>query len=148
MSLNDKQTDKVSCGTTFHPKIYFSAKVGEKFNLNFLALSKGQIIESGSLLVEVEKKDGALESLLGASTTEISPIKSPLSAAGKIVSYQELEFNISHSVSPSLKLIIFANIGNTTLGDSFTYSVEPCQRHKVSLQLSEKKVKSENLLNT
>ena len=62
------------------------------------------------------------------------------------MSYQELEFPIDFRVSPSLKLIIFVNKGNTTLADSYTYDIEPCQKHKVSVQFSEEKVSTIKVL--
>ena len=58
----------------------------------------------------------------------------------KVVSYQELELAVDYSVSPSLKLIVFVNTDNFTLGDSHTYEVESCQRHKVAAKFSEEKV--------
>ena len=56
------------------------------------------------------------------------------------MSYQELELAVDYSVSPSLKLIVFVNTDNFTLGDSHTYEVESCQRHKVAAKFSEEKV--------
>ena len=63
------------------------------------------------------------------------------SANGKVVSYHSLEIPVDYTVSPSLKLIVFVNYENVTLGDSYTYQIEDCQRHKVSVEFSEKKVK-------
>ena len=68
-------------------------------------------------------------------------------ADGKVVSYHSLEIPVDYTVSPSLKLIVFVNYENfngsssVTLGDSYTYQIEDCQRHKVSVEFSEKKVK-------
>ena len=39
-----------------------------------------------------------------------------------------------------MKLIVFVNRENVTLGDSYTYEVEPCQRHKVTVNFLEEKV--------
>jgi len=39
-----------------------------------------------------------------------------------------------------LKLIVFATHKNSTIGDSFSYEIEPCQRHKVFSSFSKNKV--------
>ena len=39
-----------------------------------------------------------------------------------------------------MKLIVFVNRENTTLGDSYTYEVEPCQKHEVTVKFMEENV--------
>ena len=46
--------------------------------------------------------------------------------------YEELELDIEPGVSPSLTLTVFVSEGNTTLQQSATYEVEPCQEHRVT----------------
>ena len=78
LSLNDKRKSKVACNAEFKPKVYFSAKLGDHFNLHYLAISKGTIFKSDSLKVEVKKMPDAVSSLLGESSEKhhrISPLK-------------------------------------------------------------------------
>lgn len=76
-----------------------------------------------------------------------------MDAASSVVSSANVVLPISHLLSPSLKLVVFVNEviifcspmiifaqGNSTLGDSHTYSVEPCQEHRVSARWNKDKV--------
>ena len=39
-----------------------------------------------------------------------------------------------------MKLIVFVNREDAIIGDSFTYKVEPCQKHEVTVNFKEEKV--------
>ena len=66
ISLNDKKKSTVSCDAVFKPKVYFSAKKDEEFDLHYQALSKGTIYKSGNIKVTVQEKEDALTSLIGS----------------------------------------------------------------------------------
>ena len=66
LSLNDKKKSTVSCDAVFKPKVYFSAKKDEEFDLHYQALSKGTIYKSGNIKVTVEEKEDSVTSLIGS----------------------------------------------------------------------------------
>ena len=77
-----------------------------------------------------------------------------------MVSSAVIPLLIDHTVSPSLKLVVYVNEvspflikvgsllhifltqGNTTLTDSHTYKIEACQQHQVSALWNKEKVQS------
>jgi len=145
LSLNDKKSSSVACDAVFKPKIFFAAAKDEQFDLHYQTLSKGSIFKTGSFKVTVEEKEDALKSLIGPDSGKtkrylLSSTEECKDSQSKVISYQELELPIDYSVSPSLKLIVFATHKNSTIGDSFTYEIEPCQRHKVFSAFSKNKV--------
>ena len=141
ISVKEKERSKISCEEDFKAKIHFSSKPGQEFDLHYHALSKGQIFKSGSIRVAAGKTN-SLESLVGEaielSASENNNEKE--SNDGKVVSNEDVILPIDYQVSPSLKLVVFVNDGNTTLTDSHTYKVEACQNHKVKAEWSEEKV--------
>ena len=75
VSLNDKKKSTVSCDAVFKPKVYFSAKKDEEFDLHYQALSKGTIYKSGNIKVTVFEKSDALTSLIGSEGSAAQPHK-------------------------------------------------------------------------
>merc|ERR1719458_2304587 len=60
--------------------------------------------------------------------------------AASMVSSAEIPLPIDHTVSPSLKLVVYVNEGDTTLTDSHTYKIEACQQHQVAASWNKAKV--------
>jgi len=141
ISVKEKQRSKLTCDKDFKAKVHFSSKPGQKFDLHYHALSKGEIFKSGSIKVIAEQSN-ALDSLVG-DAVELSASEDNNereSNEGRVVSNQDIILPIDYKVSPSLKLVVFVNAGNQTLTDSHTYDVEACQNHKVKAEWSEEKV--------
>ena len=144
LALPEKEKQQIKCDAEFKPKIYLSSTKNEAVSVQYHALSKGVIYQTARVGVAAGQVS-ALEGLvadareLGAGHTTETSLLVP-SEEIRVVSSVELNLAITPDVSPSLKLVVFVTVGNTTLTDSAQYEVEPCQHHRVKATWSEEKV--------
>jgi hypothetical protein len=143
LSLKDKPKKSLTCGETFKPRIYFATSGDIKLDLNYIAFSKGRIVASDTIRVTSKDKEDAMASLYQiGNTRELGAYEKTSQNQDTVqtkVFYEELELDIDDRVSPSLKLVVFANYGDSSLEDSHTYDIEPCQEHKVTVNWSTSK---------
>merc|ERR1711962_381486 len=139
LGLSRKERSDLACNQDFSGTVYFSTSNPRPVTLHYQALSKGVIYQSGKVEVDVGGED-ALQSLVDGRTELHAGDDCPESDGSSTVSSTEIILPINHKVSPSLKLIVFVNEGNTTLTDSHDYQVEACQEHTVEAEWSADKV--------
>lgn len=113
--------------------------------MDYIAFSKGRIVASGSRKVMTGSKLDSLSDLYQiGNTKELYATEQEPNQAfrqkGSKVFYEEVELDIDHTVSPGFKLVVFAKYENTTIEDSSTYDIEPCQTHRVTSSWSTSKV--------
>ena len=62
LSLKDKPTTALTCGTKLRPKIYFSSMEDLEFDLDYIAFSNGRIVDSGTRHVVSRSQPDSLAS--------------------------------------------------------------------------------------
>ena len=62
LSLKDKPTTALTCGTKLRPKIYFSSMEDLEFDLDYIAFSNGRIVDSGTRRVVSRSQPDSLAS--------------------------------------------------------------------------------------
>ena len=73
LSLKDKPTTALTCGTKLRPKIYFSTVGDLEFDLDFIAFSNGRIVDSGTRHVVARNQRDSLESYQNENRMELAP---------------------------------------------------------------------------
>ena len=72
LSLKDKPTTALTCGTKLRPKIYFSTVGDLEFDLDFIAFSNGRIVDSGTRHVVARNQLDSLESYQNENRMELA----------------------------------------------------------------------------
>ena len=72
LSLKDKPTGALSCGTKLKPQIYFSSVGDLEFDLDFIAFSNGRIVDSGTRHVVARNQLDSLESYQNENMIELA----------------------------------------------------------------------------
>ena len=62
LSLKDKPTTALTCGTKLRPKIYFSSMEDLEFDFDYIAFSNGRIVDSGTRRVLSRSQPDSLAS--------------------------------------------------------------------------------------
>ena len=57
LALEDKPEQALRCGETFKPRIIFSGRRDEEFELHYTVLSKGKIVKTGAEKISAGRKE-------------------------------------------------------------------------------------------
>ena len=123
MGIQDKERKEIECDEEFTAEVYFSSNQNTDFDLHYYAMAKGKLIKSDSMRVEVGSDDLTEELVAGATELRATDCAVGQDETGKVVSKAAITLPIDHSVSPSLKLVVFTSDEDSTLTDTHTYTV-------------------------
>ena len=152
MILGQEHKQRLPCERWYKAKVFFASPVQKTVVLHYDIISKGEIVISDQMEVQVGYK---LVKNVDAESKKILKIQNQVlddlvrgtekfSFGGGIeeswkVTSAEIPIFVDHRLSPSLKLIVYVVQGITVV-DSQIYQVESCQEHKVSVDWEKEKV--------
>ena len=70
LALDDKKNTKITCDSDFEPKVYYSAALGDQFELHYQAISAGTILKTGRHQITVTENEDAIDSLIETAAGE------------------------------------------------------------------------------
>ena len=138
VGLLGEEKQDLLCERMFKAKVFIASTVWKTINIHYDIISKGAIVISDQMEVEVGHED-VLEELV-RGTKEF--VFEEIGDESWKISSAEIPIFVDHRVSPQMDLVVFVvdRDTNITVMDSHSYKVEGCQEHRVSTSWDQEKV--------
>ena len=132
-----QEEQALPCERVYKAKVFFASSVQKTIIMHYDIISKGAIVTSDQMEVEVGHED-VLEDLVNGTK------KFDFKGLGESwrISSVEIPIFVDHRLSPNMELVVFVvqSDKNITVMDSHSYKVEGCEEHKVSMFWEKEKV--------